>query len=1356
MPESDSSELRPTANVALTDATSPDAAPAVRFPIVAIGASAGGLAALSKLLEGIPPDSGMGFVVITHLDPARDSHMPELLGRHTLMPIGHVKDRQAVRPDHVYLIPPNALLSIVNGALHLESLPARSSLPKPIDFFMGHLARDQKSYSVGIVLTGIDADGTIGLKQIKAEGGMVMVQEPSSAEYEDMPRSAVGTGLADFVLPVEQMGAALLDYVRHAGLDAGANHEDKATESEEVARILLALHKGGAPDFREYKRGMILRRIKHRMGMMAIKDVVEFRKHIEESPEGRQALAEAFLVGVTEFFREPKAWTVLADSVLPELFRQNEDKPIRAWVPACASGEEAYTLAMLMSERAPSPDARARIEIFATDIDRAALERARSGTYPASVANSVTPERLKRFFTPSGTAFQIRKELRSMIMFSPQNLLEDPPFSRMDIVSCRNLLIYLQPRLQRHLASLFAFSLNEGGYLLLGRSENILDEQRLFEERSPEARIFQRRRGVRPRALNFQLTAAAVAGHGHGRGVFPKMRAQEIAQLVHKTLLGRFTPAAALVDSSFQALYFHGNVEPYVRRGPGVPSENLLEMAREGLSLGLRTAFHQASDLNRPASLEADMFNEGERTRVRISVVPLSDPHGPGSLYVTTFETVLRLPPIAAVATSGGELSSSESELEQQLKQTRQDMQEIIQNLQDTNEELKISNEESLSMNEELQSANEELASSKEEMQSLNEEMTTVNAQLEVKVVELQDANDDLANLLQNTKIACLFLDRELRIRRYTDPIVAIFSVLPSDIGRAMSDFASPFVDDDLIEVAGRVLVNLNSVETAELRARDGKWYWRSVQPYQTADGHVEGVVITFADITGLKRAEEDVRRLATVVQDSNDAITVHDFNGHILEWNRAAERMYGYTSAEAQALSAAAVVPKSRRPEYQLMIRRAAMGDALPSIETQRLTKDGRTLDVWLTVSVLHDEAGRPHALATTERDITDRLRDEQQLRDRAMRFQEADRRRNEFLAMLAHELRNPLAPVQNALELMRQRIVSPEQLTWATDLMDRQVSHLTRLVDDLLDVSRITSGKVRLQRGTIDVRGIVRNALEAADPLLQERKHRLAISIPEEEIWVFADAARLQQVIGNLVTNAYKYMEPGGEVEVKVMHVHREVEIRVIDKGIGIAPELLPRIFEMFVQGDQTMDRSQGGLGIGLTLVRQLVEMHNGHVEAYSEGSGKGSEFVIRLPVVQNNLASTEAVVASESKDASVRRRILIVDDNRDFTDSMKMLLEYEHYNVEIAYDGMSALEMARTFAPDVVLLDLGLPGMNGYETAQQLRAMPAMRGVLLIAVSGYAQEEDIQRSSREGFDSHFKKPIEVRQILEVIKRR
>ncbi len=392
---------------------------------------------------------------------------------------------------------------------------------------------------------------------------------------------------------------------------------------------------------------------------------------------------------------------------------------------------------------------------------------------------------------------------------------------------------------------------------------------------------------------------------------------------------------------------------------------------------------------------------------------------------------------------------------------------------------------------------------------------------------------------------------------------------------------------------------------------------------------------------------------------------------------------------------------------------------------------------------------------MATTERDISERLRTEHQLRYRAMRLQEADRRRTEFLAMLAHELRNPLAPVRNALHLIREGNLSTEQMTWATGLMERQISHLTRLIDDLLDVSRITSGKVRLQREAIDLRSAINNAVEAADPLLQARAHRLSVNLPEEAIWLFGDAARLQQVIGNLLTNAFKYTEKGGEILVDAIQDDREVTLRVVDSGMGITSELLPQIFELFIQGDQTIDRSQGGLGIGLTLVRQLVEMHSGRVEAHSEGVGKGSEFVIRLPIISIESESKSKGVGPppEQRASFQPRRVLIVDDNVDFADSMKVLLEMKRHEVQVAHDGKSAIEAAQAFVPDVVLLDLGLPGMNGYETAQRLRTMAEMRDAILIAVSGYAQEEDRQRAARAGFNVHLKKPVDFQQILEAM---
>jgi two-component system CheB/CheR fusion protein len=515
-------------DTALTDALPPEAPPAAGFPIVAIGASAGGLAALSQLLENIPADSGLAFVVVTHLEPHHESHMPALLARHTLMPVSHAQDGELVQPDHVYVIPPDALLRIARGTLHLQALPDRSSRPRPIDVFMGDLARDQTRTSVAIVLSGIDADGSVGVKHIKAQGGTVMAQEPQSAEYPDMPRNAVATGLADFVLPPQQMGPVLVDYARKASLRPATPVESPG-DMQDIAGILMALLKAGAPDFRDYKPGMIERRVRHRMALMGLPNLAELRKQVETSAETRQLLSNDFLIGVTEFFREPKAWAELAERVLPELLQRTDDRPVRVWVPGCASGEEAYTLAMLLSEQAPSAETRARIEIFATDIDPRALEVARAGIFPASVTHTISPERLRRFFVQVGDSFQVKKELRALVVFSSHNLLVDPPFFRMDIVSCRNLLIYLQSAAQRTLLSSFAFSLNEGGYLFLGRSETLADKG-FFEETSSHSRIFKRNAAVRPHAVNFNLAGRGAGADGHGPT--PKLRGSDMAQLV--------------------------------------------------------------------------------------------------------------------------------------------------------------------------------------------------------------------------------------------------------------------------------------------------------------------------------------------------------------------------------------------------------------------------------------------------------------------------------------------------------------------------------------------------------------------------------------------------------------------------------------------------------------------------------------------------------------------------------------------------------------------------------------------------------------------------------------------------------
>ncbi len=1330
----------------LVDVESLDEGPSLRFPIAAVGASAGGLAALSRLFESVAPDCGIGFVVITHLDPSRESLMPELLARHTTMPVHHASEGHAVQPNEICVIPPGSTMTIEKGLLHLERQQNRPHQGKPIDTFMTHLARDQKARSIAIVLTGIDADGSIGVKQIKAEGGMVMVQDPYSAEFADMPRNAAATGLADFVLPVEQMGQTLLSFVRTAKLHDDVGPQITPSESEHMAAILLALYRGAEPDFRNYKPGMIMRRIKRRMGIAGIEQLADFRAHIEKSADARHVLANDFLVGVTEFFREPRSWAILAESILPDVFQKlksNGDKPLRIWIPACASGQEAYSMAMLLSELAGSAEQRSRIEIFATDIDRHALDRARAGIYPASVAHTLAPERLQRFFVQNDGVFQVKKELRSLILFSPHNLLGDPPFSRMDIISCRNLLIYLQPAMQRHVASLFSFALNDGGYLLLGRSENLPDTHGAFEEIFGEARIYRRKAGVRPPTLKFQVSDFPVESV-RSSGT-PGLRADATAQMVQKALLARFTPAAVLIDRSLQVLYFHGDVEPFLRRATGAPSNNILEMARDGLGVKIRALLQQAMEHKRMAAATVQVMHGNERRRVNIALLPVPEQQRTDPVYLVTF-TVLAEAAAAEAAGVVHGVAQGEGDSEE-LAEARKEVQTMIQDMRETNEEL-------MSANEELQSANEELASSKEEMQSLNEEMNAVNAQLEMKVGELEATTDDLNNFLRNARIACLFLDRNMRIKRFTAPIAKLFKVIPADAGRPITDFSSVLVDQHLVADAQRVLAELSSSER-ELRMQDGKWFWRYMQPYETIDNHVEGVVLTYMDISGLKQAEEGARRLATVLQDSNDAIIVQDFDGRVLVWNHAAERMYGYSATDMESINFSTLVPANHKDQHAAMIAKARVGDALlPSQESQRLAKDGRILDVGITVSLLRDEKGQPSGVSTTERDISERLRAQEQLQYRALRLQEADRRRTEFLAMLGHELRNPLAPVRNVLHLMRQGGLSADRLDWATGLMERQTAHLSRLIDDLLDVSRITSGKVHLQRERVDIRTVINNALEASNPLLQERSHHLTVNLPAAPLLVFGDAARLQQVIGNLATNAYKYTRRGGEIGIEATQENGDAMIRIADNGMGIKPDLLPHIFDLFVQGDQTIDRAQGGLGIGLTLVRQLVEMHGGHVLARSEGVDRGSEFVIRLPLMPEKRVPEREVRQPPSEGTPKHRRVLIVDDNEDFASSLQFLLQAEEHEVQTAHDGVTAIEMAQEFVPDIILLDLGLPGLNGYETAQRLRAIPELKNLILIAVSGYAQEEDRKRSERAGFTTHLKKPIDIDKVLETIR--
>lgn len=1290
----------------------------------------------------MPAQTGIAFIVIVHLDPTHVSHLPELLAQQTTLPVSQVQDAECVIPDHVYLIPPNTSMTLRDGYLHLDALEARPHIPMPIDHFLYSLAADQQERAVGIILSGTGSDGTLGLKEIKAAGGLVIAQQPDTAAYDGMPTNAIATGLVDMVLPVEAMPKALLDYIGHTGFcDNTPSTVSEEQQQEQLQTLLALLRTQGGHDFRCYKQGMLLRRIQRRMGLNHIASLDAYTQHVSDTPTELKALAQDLLISVTAFFREPDAWEVFATEVIPALLAAKPaEMPIRVWVAGCATGEEAYSIGMLLLERLGTHAHPGKLQIFATDIDAQALEVARTGHYPENITASLTSQRLTRFFTKLGAGYQVKKELREIITFAGQNLVTDAPFSRMDLISCRNLLIYLEPELQQKVISLFHFSLNPGGYLVLGKSETIGQQRGLFDLASKRWRIYRRNGAVRQGHVALPLMA------GYRPEPWPAQRPRSsggYGELVGNLLQQRYAPASVLINRDYQILYVYGSTDDYLVHPTGDMTNDLLALAREGLRPKLRAALHQAIREAQEVSVSAQVVRGAALLPILVRVTPVEDPKQDAQLWLVTFqpaapETALEQTPCVM------QESDTVRYLEGELATARRELESAVEELEASNEELKVSNEEALSMNEELQSSNEELETSKEELQSLNEELTTVNTQLEDKITELEGSNNDLGNLLASTNLATLFLDRQFHIKRFTPACTHLFKLIPSDLNRPITDIAGEFSDDSMINAAQRVLDTLIPAEQ-EMPTKAGEWYLRRILPYRTQGDRIEGVVVTFADITALKRIAVDLQRFAAVVKDSNDAVILFDFDGKILAWNKGAERLYGYSEAEALQLGIDTLVPAHLAAAQRDLIGRIRHDGLITSDETQRLTQDGRVIDVWLTVSVLHDDAAHPIAIATTERDISTSKQLEA--------ARQVNNGKDQFLAMLAHELRNPLTPVLNAAQLLEnQGGNDPQLVSWASATIKRQIGHLAHIVNDLLDVARISQGKISLTKATVDLRQIVTQAAESIRPLVDERKLTLLLPLSTEPVLVNADAVRLTQVIDNLLHNAIKYTPEGGQITINVAGEADEAVFRVRDTGEGMEPAMIPALFDLFAQANHTLDRAKGGLGIGLALIKCLVELHGGRVEASSAGVNQGSEFVMRLPLMPPAEDLPQAAKPALPV-TPASRRILVVDDNPDVAHSFALLLEIIGNTVMTAPDGPTALTLVRDFKPEVIFLDIGLPGMDGYEVARHLRQEYGCGKFKLFALSGYGRDEDKQRSQQAGFDLHLVKPVDFDIIEELL---
>lgn len=1313
--------------------------------IVAIGASAGALHALSLFFRAastIPHD--IAFAIVVHLAPGAESHLPELLAKDTSLTVSAIEDGATLRAGHVYVIPPKVSVVIEQAMFRLRPAVERPTIPMPIDEFFTSLAADQHDRAIGIVLTGANADGSAGLRAIKAAGGMVMAQAPDTAEHDSMPAHAVATGLVDYVLPIEKMPAVLFDYIARSseGMLPVSGKSGAMVDLEPVLRALAA----AGSDFRGYKRGTLERRIARRMTVNQVDGLDAYCAVLRTSVEEAQALSLDMMIGVTEFFRDPEAWRALAERVLgPLLDEPGGDQPLRVWVPGCATGEEAYSMAMLLTEQIEKRKLTRSFMILASDVNRVALARARQGIYPPGVALPVGEERLERFFRPHGNDYQIDQALRETILFTPQNLIADPPFSRVDLISCRNLLIYLEPEAQQRVFEVFHFALNPKRYLFLGRSESTDPDSGQFQEVSRAWRIYQRS----------PVTTAVVSGYrfsapGGRREEFPSAsrggnRSKGYAELVNNTLLEEHHAASVLINAAHQVLYTSGSTDEYLRQPTGEPTGNILDMAREGLRLKLRIVLRRATQ-DEAAAPVSEVVSDGGAPAVRITVTRPFDTAHTGKALLVIFARAPVAERPASLAPTG--VDSDLWHLESELRTTQVELGSTIEELEESNSELRVSNEEILSMNEELRSANEELETSKEELQALNEQLNLVNSQLGQKVRQLEVLSEDVTNLLASTEIATLLLDRHAVIKRFTPSAARIFGLALADIDRPITNVLGNPLGDALLEDVQRVVSAQTGQAEKEIQTLTGEWYVRRITPYIAVQGTPPaGVVVTWNDITHVKASDERSRRLAAVVQDSNDAMTVFDLSGRLIAWNRAATAIYGYTEAEALCMTVSDMLPPGARQDHLDFIRYAEHNEALHSYETQRVTKSGRVLDIWITLSILSDDQGHAVAIATTERELTDRSLSNTQLRERAERLAQADRRKNEFLAMLGHELRNPLAALCSAGDLLASETVDVRQKAWAVGVIQRQGRAMTQLVNEMLDLTRITSGSIKLNRQAVTLETVVQSALEVCRPIVEERHHTLSVALPEEPVLMYVDPTRLSQVIENIVINAAKYTEPGGKIDLTATKNGRRLSLRVKDNGAGIAPSMLNTLFDMFVQGPLPYGQLHNGLGVGLSVVRRLVELHGGSVEAVSDGK-TGSEFIVDLPLGLIPPGPDQAG-SPQNPVKALPRRILIIDDNADASEALAMILASEGHVVATRLDGQQGLEASATFRPDVVLLDIGLPGMDGYEVAQKLRGSAATRDTLLIAVTGYGQPGDQLRSAAAGFDHHLVKPVDIEAL-------
>ncbi len=1462
--------------------------------ITCIGASADGIKAMEEFFTNLPRQEGLIFVVIQHLSPDYKSILGDILQRKTALKVVDIKEGITPKPGHVYVLSSGYDATISDNRFHLEKYSKnQKGLHMPIDIFLRSLAADRKDTIAAILLSGTGSDGSLGIRDIKNAGGIVMVQDPETTRFNAMPRNAIETGIVDKVARPGDLPALLIEFQRNCHKEIQPFSEDNT--SDQVAKLLRLVHIHTGHDFSGYKSTTIHRRIRRRMALQKKSSLSDYLSLLENDPGETGHLFKEFLIGVTSFFRNREAFGALREKVLPVLMDAENDDPLRIWVPACASGEEVYSIAILAKEYQASKKIRMDMQFFATDVDNSALEVARAGKYRENIKADIPDNLLDKYFKKNDDVYQVHKEIRDMVTFAQHSAIKDPPYSKIDLISCRNFLIYLEPGVQKNLLNTFHYALKSDGHLFLGNSETHLGRSELYQTIDSKARIYRKKEN-RKAILDYLSQSRGHEPHlqqGDTREAFAGKK-MPVREFMESKALKEYMNPMLLIDKKGEIQYSLGQCDKYFRFHVGEPNQNIVNLAREGLKIPLSAALRKINGEKDPVTYKnIKVCVNGGDEFVDIILTPVEKPSHLSQLVIVF------LKPSAAVQVKAGEKDADDRQktlgadeyirqMEQELHKTHEYLNNVIEELETANQELRSANEEAQSTNEEMQSTNEELETSKEEMQSLNEELETSNNELQRKIEEVTHINNDLNNFLQSTEIGILFLDRKLRVKRFSPQIKEIVCLQESDTGRPIQDFGINFLQEQLMKDVRQVLDSLKPVEKEISTDRD-RQYWMRISPYRTIDDRIDGVVVTFTDISErnkvqkLKEEAERLRKymylfsqlqhgfalyqvtknnkgipddlklveanrafnemiqsapgennnklfgelfkqkdyrdkllkkvlsgkecheeiyfreidrylkilfftheegfiaafvqdithekkelkaqmhLASIVESTDDAIFSVSPEGKILSWNNGAVKLYGYSEEEAIGSIHTDLFFDPHDKTTQDIAIKAERGEKVQGMESLHKRKDGTLVSVSVTKSPIKDDKGKIIALSNIVRDISRIKEREKELEKAKEDTEKADKLKTLFLENMSHEIRTPLNSILGFAEMLRDE-VSGDRPRKFVDNINNSGKELMHLISDIVDISRLEAGELPVKISGVNIRRLMEKTKEEFEGYTAESKDSIdfQLELPEgtDDLYLATDKHRLQQILNNLLSNAFKYTNKGSvELGIEIPG-KKEVLFYVRDTGPGIKDEYHQAIFERFRQGDETLHKSGNvikGTGLGLAIARALAERLGGRMWVESE-VGEGSKFCFTLPLKKVKVKNdTEGEGGSNNGEIQTPRldgkKIIIAEDDIYSLEMIKYMLLETGITMLIAHDGNKVLELFNSEPVDMLLLDIRMPGKDGFEVVREIRKKNPH--IPIIAQSAYAMPDQIQKGEDMGFDEHLTKPLKRKKLYDMLEK-